>query len=178
MKKLLSAALIIASFAFVTAQSTSREEFKASMERVEKLGKLSFPKQTSVATLDNMNGDIGNSAKESMAITPILQNLYYRSIGQTSDGVTDVKVKKPTLKECEVLAARILVQSQNLKGITSNLTSVSSESMSVTNPLKMAKVTSAVKYAKTASTILGEESLFQSKAIKSIIQTVKSSGNL
>ncbi|WDF47614.1 hypothetical protein PQ459_03780 [Chryseobacterium sp. KACC 21268] len=177
MKKLLSAVLLIASFVFTMAQ-TSREEFKASMERVEKLGKLSAPKQTSVATLDNVNSEIGNSAKEAMSITPILQNLYYRSIGQTSDGVTDVKVKKPSLKECEELAARIFSQSQNLKTITSNLTSVSSESMAVTNPLKLAKVTSAVKYAKTASSILGEETLFQSKAIKSIIQTVKSSGNL
>ena len=42
----------------------------------------------------------------------------------------------------------------------------------------MAKIGSAVKYAKNASTILGEESVFQTKAIKSIIQTVKSAGNL
>lgn len=177
MKKILSATLLVASFVFAMAQ-TSREDFKKSMERVEKLSELSAPKQTSVATLDNMNSEIGNSAKEAMAITPVLQNLYYRSIGQTSDGVTDVKVKKPSLKECEELAARIFLQTKNVQSLTSNLTSVSSESMSVTNPLKLAKVTSAVKYAKTASTILGEESLFQSKAIKSIMQTLKSSGNL
>jgi len=177
MKKILLAAFIFASLTSAIAQ-TSREDFKASMERVQKLGKLSAPKSTSVATLDNLNTEIGNSARESMLISPLLQNLYYRSIGQTNDGVTDVKVKKPTLKECEELAVRILSQSKNIQSFTSNLTSVSSESMSITNPLKMAKVGSAVKYAKSASGILGEESVFQTKAIKSIIQTVKSAGNL
>ena len=177
MKKILSTLFIVASFAFISAQ-TSRAEIKASFERMEKLSKLSFPKSTSVAALDDMNKEIGSSATESMAITPLVQNLYYRSIGESSDGVTDVKVKKPTLKECEQLAARIFLQTKNVQSIASNLTSVSSESMSVTNPLKLAKIGSAIKYAKTASTILGEESVFQSKAIKSITQTLKSSGNL
>ncbi|TDX86321.1 hypothetical protein [Epilithonimonas xixisoli] len=177
MKKLLMAAFVFASLTSAIAQ-TSREDFKASMERVEKLGKLSAPKTTSVTTLDKLNSEIGDSAKESMKISPLLQNLYYRSIGQTNDGVTDVKVKKPTLKECEELALRIFSQSKNVQAFAANVTSVSSESMSVTNPLKLAKIGSAVKYAKNASTILGEESVFQTKAIKSIIQTVKSAGNL
>ena len=177
MKKLLFTALLLATFTVSFAQ-TSREDFKASMERMEKLKKLSAPKATSVNTLDDLNNKIGSSALESISITPLLQNLYFRSIGETSDGVTDVSVKKPTVKECEELAARILSQSKNVESLTSSITSATTEATKVTNPLKLVKITSAVNYAKNASTLLGTETLFQSKAIKSIMETLKTAGNL
>ncbi|WP_300670099.1 hypothetical protein [Soonwooa sp.] len=177
MKKLLLTALLLATFTVSFAQ-TSREDFKASMERMEKLKKLSVPKTTSINTLDDLNNKIGSSAVEAISITPLLQNLYYRSVGQTNDGVTDVSVKKPTMKECEELAARIFLQSKNVEALSSSITSATSEATKVTNPLKLVKITSAVNYAKDASSLLGTETLFQTKAIKSIMETLKTAGNL
>ena len=176
MKTILLAAFLMASSTAAFAQT--KEEISSSDARIEKIQKLETPKSTSIASLDNLNVTLGASALESAAITPILKNFYYRSIGQTTDGVADVTVKKPSLAECQDLAARILTQVKIVQTITAMLPAVTGDAKSITNPLKLAKVASSLGYVKTAVSLLGEETMFQSSAIKSIIQTLTSSGNL
>ena len=62
--------------------------------------------------------------------------------------------------------------------ISSLLPSVASDAKEIKNPLKLAKIASSLSYVKTAVSVLGEETMFQSKAINTIIQTLTSSGNL
>ena len=156
----------------------TKEEIAQSIERIEKISKLESPKSTSVASLDNLTVNIGEVALESTNITPLLQNLYYRSIGETKDGVADVTIKKPSLEECKELATRILKQTQKIQEISALVPNVTSETSSIKNPLKLPKILSSLNYAKTAISLLGEESLFQVKAIKNIIGTISSGNNL
>lgn len=176
MKKSLLISTVLLSFTFTFGQTN--EEIESSKERVEKIQKLKTPKSTSVASLDDLNVTIGASALESASITPLLKGLYYRSVGENTDGVADVTVKKPSLAECQELAARILTQVKTVQTITSSLPEVTEEAKTIKNPLKLAKVASSLGYIKTAVSLLGEETLFQSKAINSIIQTLTTSGNL
>lgn len=158
--------------------SQTKEEIQESKIRLEKIQKLESPKVSSLTSLDELNNKIGTSALESANITPLLQNLYTRSIGENIDGITDVTVKKPTLAECQELATRIFSQVQNMQTFSSSFSSVVEEAKSFRNPMKLGKVASSMNYAKTAISVLGEETLFQSKAIKSIITTLQSAGNL
>jgi len=176
MKKSLITATILLSFTFTFAQT--KEEIQSSDARMAKIQKLETPKSTSIATLDDLNVTLGASAIESASITPLLKGLYYRSVGESTDGVADVTIKKPSLAECQELASRILTQVKTVQTITSSLPLVTEEAKTIKNPLKLAKVASSLGYVKTAVSLLGEETLFQSKAIKSIIQTLTSAGNL
>ena len=156
------------------------EEMKESSLRAEKLEKLSkkAPKQTEITSIDGLAASTTIVMLESIAITSILQNLYYRSIGQTEDGVTDVTVKKPTLEECLTLSKRITEQSVAVKATNELIQKAADELKTVKNPMKMAKASKSLDYSKDALGVVGLETTFQLKAIESIIQTVKSADNL
>lgn len=176
MNKIFVAAFIIAACTSIFAQT--KEEIQSSNARMEKMQKLEIPKSTSIASLDDLNIAVGAAAIESASITPLLKGIYYRSVGESTDGIVDVTVKKPSLAECKELASRILTQVKIVQTITSSLPSVTEEAKTIKNPLKLAKVASSLGFVKTAVSILGEETMFQSKAINNIIQTLTSSGNL
>ena len=108
MKKVVLCMMALVCAVSVSAQTA--EEMQASKERAAKLEKLVQPKNCGIATVDGLTSSAGLVAVESIQITPLLQGLYYRSIGQTEDGVTDVTVKKPTLEELTELSARIGTQ--------------------------------------------------------------------
>ena len=176
MKKIITLSFIVLGTMFVNAQT--KEEIQKSQERYEKILKLETPKPTSISSLDELTVNVGATAVESANITPLLQNLYYRSIGETKDGVSDVTVKKPSLDECKELATRILSQTGKIQNLTSLLSNVTNETSNIKNPLKLPKILSSVNYAKTAISLLGEETVFQANAIKNIISTLSSGNNL
>lgn len=176
MNKILLAAFLLAASTSVFGQT--KEEIESSKERIAKIQKLETPKDTSIQSIDDLQVKIGSTALESVAITPLLQNFYYRSIGQSADGITDVTIKKPTLAEVTELSLRIYAQKNNLEQITSALATASQDASATKNPLKLSKALSAVNYAKNAVALLGEETVFQVNAIQSMIQTLSTSGNL
>ena len=102
----------------VSVSAQTAEEMQASKERAAKLEKLVQPKNCGIATVDGLTSSAGLVAVESIQITPLLQGMYYRSIGQTEDGVTDVTVKKPTLEELTELSARIGTQAAAVAAAT------------------------------------------------------------
>lgn len=108
MKKFLLSVMTLICAINVSAQTA--EEMQASKDRSAKLEKLSQPKSCGVVAIDALTASTGIIASESTEITTPLQGMYYRSIGQTKDGVTDVTVKKPTLAELQELSARIATQ--------------------------------------------------------------------
>lgn len=93
-----TAALLAMSVSFSFGQS--KEDIKASIDRCAKLEKLCSkqPKQTGVADVDTYVQGVYNAAISSVASSSLLQNLYYRQIGETKDGVTDVNIKNRLLK--------------------------------------------------------------------------------
>lgn len=92
--------------------------------------------------------------------------------------MSDVTVKKPSLDECKELATRILSQTEKIQNLTSLLSNVTNETSNIKNPLKLPKILSSVNYAKTAISLLGEETVFQANAIKNIISTLSTGNNL
>lgn len=181
MTKLLFVAFtLLVSFAsFIQAQT--KEEFQVARERYAKLEKLSqkLPlKQTGLQGVDGLATGSTAVMVESMQITPLIENLYYRSIGESNDGIADVTVKKPTLEECEELAVRITNQSLAAKATAELVKGASDDVKGLKNPLTAAKAVKSVDFSKDVLAIIGEESVFQVKAIAEIIKTIKSADNL
>lgn len=180
MKKLLLVSVILA-FVFTSiAQAQSKEAIIVSQKRYEQLVKLSnkTPKETALYNVDRLAKSSTAVLLESLRITPLLQNLYYRSIGESVDGVADVNVKKPTLDECIELSTKISEQALNVKTATGNIEAAAQEIKNVKNPIAAAKSVKSLDYSKDALSITAEESIFQVNAIASIIETIKTADNL
>lgn len=176
MKKFLFCAMALACAISVSAQTA--EEMQVSQERAAKLEKLSQPKNCGMATIDGLTSAAGLVAAESVQITPLLQGMYYRSIGQTEEGVIDVTVKKPTLDELKELSARIGLQAAAVAAAVKLVPEAGKELSTLRNPLKLKGATKALKYSKDVLAIVGEESAFQVKAIAEMIKTASSGDNL
>ena len=113
-----------------------------------------------------------------MSTTEQLQNLYYRSIGETKDGVTDVNIKKPTVEELTALSVTIAAQALTIKNAAGAADKALSASKAQKNPMKAAKIATALGFTKDAYPILVEESAAQTKAIAAMIETAKTAKNL
>lgn len=160
----------------IMAQTTA-DDVLASKERFEKLAKFNAPKEVGSPNIDKLTVSSTSVAIESQAITPLLQNLYYRSIGQTSEGVTDVTIKKPTVAECVELSTRIATQALAVKASTEAISGASTDLKSL-SPLKAIKAAKSFNYSKDVLAIVGVESLYQVKAIAAMIETAKSAKSL
>ena len=160
------------------ANAQTKDEMKASQERMEKLAKLcqKEPKATGVGDVDTYVKNVYDAAILSMSTTEQLQNLYYRSIGETKDGVTDVNIKKPT--ELTTLSTTIAAQALTIKDAAGAADKALSASKTQKNPMKAAKIATALGFTKDAYPILVEESATQTKAIAAMIETAKTAKNL
>lgn len=180
MKKLLIVAVTLLMSVANFTQAQMREEFQVSRDRYAKLEKLNqkLPKQTGLQGVDGLASGSTVVMLESMQITPLLEGLYYRSIGESNDGIADVTVKKPTLEECEELALRITKQVTVSKSTIERVKGASEEVTGLKNPLTAAKALKSVDFSKDVLAIIGEETVFQTKAIAEIIKTIKTADNL
>ena len=162
-----TAALLAMSVSFCFGQS--KEDIKASIERCAKLEKLCSkqPKQTGIADVDTYVQGVYNAAISSAASSALLQDLYYRQIGETKDGVTDVTIKKPTVEELVALGTTLTAEGVSTKASSTNK-----------NPMKVAKIASALAFTKDAYPVLLEESKAKVAAIKQMIETAKTAKNL
>jgi hypothetical protein len=172
--------LVALVFACGVSNAQTKEEMQASQARYEKLVKLckNEPKRTGVGDVDTYVSSVYVSAIAAIATTEQLQDLYYRQIGETKDGVTDVAIKKPTVEELTALSATIATQAVAITGATQAADNALKASKEQKNPLKAAKVTSSLAFTKDAYPILVEESALQTKAIAEMIETAKTSKNL
>ena len=175
---MLTVVFMVSCVNFVNAQT--KEEMEASQARYEKLVKLceKKPKSTSVSEVDVYVKKVYDAAILSMATAEQLQNLYYRQIGETKDGVTDVTVKRPTVEELTALSATIAAQSVTVKGASDSAEAALSASKNQKNPMKAAKVATALGFTKDVYPILVEELAAQTKAIAEMIETAKTANNL
>lgn len=177
MKKLIVFALALLVTANVFAQIT--EEMKASEARFAKMEKLvTVPKTSGLATIDGLAANCGEIAINAVGITPLLQNMYYRSVGQSNDGIIDVTVKKPTLVEAVELSSRITAQALLIKDASDKVQGAANEIKAIRNPLQLKSPTSCLNYSKDVLATAGEESVFQLKAIGEIIKTLSDGNNL
>lgn len=180
MKKILFSlfALMVIGANVVNAQT--KEEMQTMQDRNEKLSDLCVkePKSTGDADLDIYVIGLFNSAVLSMSTSEILEGLYYRSLGQTKDGVTDVTVKKPTVEELTALSVTIATQAINLKAVVEQGQNVIKAAKKQKNPMKAAKIAKGVAFSVAVSPLLVEESIAQVKAIAEMIKTASTAKNL
>ena len=162
------------------ANAQTKEEMEASQARYEKLVKLckKEPKKTNIPEVDTYVTSVYTSAVAAAATTEQLQGLYYRQIGESKDGVTDVTVKKPTLEELTSLSATIAAQAVSITSAAKSAEAAVQASKGEKNPMKVAKIAAALAFTKDAYPILVEESALQTKAIAEMIETAKTSDNL
>ncbi len=165
-----------ASFCF----GQTKEEIKASADRCAKLEKLCSkqPKQTGVADVDTYVQGVYNAAISSAASSALLQDLYYRQIGETKDGVTDVNIKKPTVDELVALGTTLTAEGVSIAEAGKGAEAATKASTANKNPMKAAKIASALAFTKDAYPVLLEESKAKVAAVKQMIETAKSAKNL
>ncbi len=173
---------------------TIKDDIQASEKRAAELKKLmdNQPKACGVAEIDNYATAINNAAVLAIGNSEKMSNLYYREIGETKDGVTEVKEQKPTAQDWTELGAGIAGEGTLLKkaqesaeAAAKKLQAMGEEAKNAGNPMAKAKAakqvkaaTAVVAYGKDALPILVNETAAQAKAIKQIIDTVKSGKRL
>lgn len=180
MKKFIfvTAALLTMSVSFCFGQT--KEDIKASLDRCAKLEKLCSkqPKETGIADVDAYVQGVYNAAILSTASSAQLQDLYYRQIGQTKDGVTDVNIKKPTVDELVALSVTLTAEGVSVAEAAKGAEAATKASSTNKNPMKAAKIASALAFTKDAYPVLLEESKAKVAAIKQMIETAKTANNL
>ncbi|MBP5629255.1 MAG: hypothetical protein J6X27_05365 [Bacteroidaceae bacterium] len=170
------------------------EQLPKFAERITKLQNLvdNQPKVCGVMNIDKYAEAVKDAALFAIANSQQLRTMYYREIGKTEDGVTDVNVKKPTLEEWVSLGTTIAGEGAKVAEATKSAKAAADEAKQIAeqvkaekNPMKAAKLgkqakaaTALVTFGNDALVILGEETVEQGKAINSIIETLNSGKNL
>lgn len=182
-------------FATIANAQTVKEQLSKSEEHAQNLQTLvdNYPnKDCGNETIDGVGQNVYNAAIAAVASSAQLDSLYYRQIGETKDGVTDVTIKKPTLEEWTGLLATVTAEAASLKQVTDNIKGAGDEAKNIAeqakntkNPLKAGKMVKMAKaatvimeFANKATPILTDETANQVSAINTIIETLKSGKNL
>lgn len=124
-------------------------------------------------TIDGLAASCSEIAVNSIKISPLLEKVYYGSLGQNSDGIKDASVKKPTIEEISELNDRITKQISLVKDAALILPVVTLEAKAIRNPLKVIAPLASLKYSKKVLAIAGEESAFQAKLLAQIMKNLK-----
>lgn len=185
MKKILLTAIALMAMSMAGNAQTS-EDIQQSEKRCAELQKLveGQPKACGAQKVDKFGASITEAAVLAIENSGKLADLYRRTVGETKDGVTDVEIKKPTVEECVSLSTSIAGEGTMLTEAGKSLEDAGKELKELTSQkspkaIKQAKgATSIIAYGKDAMAILSEETVAQGKAIKEIIETVKSGKNL
>lgn len=175
-----------------SANAQIKDDIQKSKERAAKLQVLCDDYKTSGnANVDGYGDAVKNAAILAIANSVQLENMYKRQIGETQDGVTDVTITKPTLDEWVTFATTVAGEAASIKAATDKVQAAANEAKKMAeeaskqkNPMKAAKSVKAAKaaavvveFGNTATPILVEESAAQAKAVKEIIETLKSGKN-
>lgn len=135
------------------------EEKKASEERVATIIKLQdTPKPCDISSIDELTRLSQKIALESMKISKTL---------------SEATANKLSLDKCIALATSIAKQTISIKDVSEEVPKVSGELKNVKNPMKLKKATSCVKYITNTLSVTTPESVYQAKAIASIIDALK-----
>lgn len=181
--------------AMTTFAQEAKEQIQKSEERAKNL-QILLDKYSDTNCGDGIIDGFGNSVRDAavlaIANSVKLEGLYYRQIGQTKDGVTDVTIVKPKLEDWTELLTTVTGEAASIKNAVDNAKAAGEQMKQIAenaknnkNPMKMAKLAKMAKgagvvmeFGNAATPILLEESAEQVKAVQKIIETIKSGKNL
>lgn len=130
MKKFFLMAVSILMLSF-SANAQIKDDIQKSKERAEKLQLLCNDYKTSGnANVDGYGNAVKDAAVLAIANSVQLENMYKRQIGETSDGVTDVTVTKPSLDEWVTFAATVAGEAASIKLATDKVKDAADEAKS------------------------------------------------
>lgn len=181
------------------AMTTFAQETKEQIQKSEECAKnlqILLDKYSDTNCGDGIIDGFGNSVRDAavlaIANSVKLEGLYYRQIGQTKEGVTDVTIVKPKLEDWIELLTTVTGEAASIKNAVDNAKAAGEQMKQIAenakdnkNPMKMAKLAKMAKgagvvmeFGNAATPILLEESAEQVKAVQKIIETIKSGKNL
>lgn len=181
--------------AMTTFAQETKEQIQKSEERTKNL-QILLDKYSDTNCGDGVIDGFGNSVRDAavlaIANSVKIEGLYYRQIGQTKDGVTDVTIVKPKLEDWTELLTTVTGETASIKNAVDNAKAAGEQMKQIAenaknnkNPMKMAKLAKMAKgagvvmeFGNAATPILLEESAEQVKAVQKIIETIKSGKNL
>ena len=181
--------------AMTTFAQETKEQIQKSEERTKNL-QILLDKYSDTNCGDGIIDGFGNSVRDAavlaIANSVKLEGLYYRQIGQTKEGVTDVTIVKPKLEDWIELLTTVTGEAASIKNAVDNAKAAGEQMKQIAenakdnkNPMKMAKLAKMAKgagvvmeFGNAATPILLEESAEQVKAVQKIIETIKSGKNL
>lgn len=180
MKKLFICSIALLCAVTNVAVAQTAEEVEAMNERRAKLAELcdQEPKSTGNGDVDGYAKDLYTAAVLSIGISEQLDGLYYRSIGETKDGVTDVDVKKPSLEELQELGVAVAAQAKTVASAAEKAEKAAKAAKDVKNPMAKAKCAKGIAYTAKVAPILAAESASQVKMIAEMIKTASTADNL
>ncbi len=163
-----------------SALAQTKEDISASVERAKKLSELcaKFPKSSGVSEVDAYAKAVLVAAQAAVANSEQLENFYYRVIGETKDGVTDVTIVKPSLEDIMTLSTTIASEGIAVAEATKLAEGAAKKAKATKNPIQAAKLAPMTKFTADVTPILAEESAAQAKAIAAMVETAKSATNL
>ena len=173
-----TAALLTMSVSSVFGQT--QEQMTSIFDAMTKLENLCAkqPKITGVGDVDTYVQGVFKAANASIKSSEQLKNLYYRQIGKTEDGVTDVTIKKPSVEELVALGTTLVEEGKSIAEAAKGAEAATKGAGGVKNPLKVTKVASALAFSKDAYPVLAEQAQAKVDAINKMIETAKSASNL
>ncbi|HAN76724.1 MAG TPA: hypothetical protein DCQ31_02540 [Bacteroidales bacterium] len=155
----------------------SEMKSKEALERTEKMDKLEAPKPCEIQSVDGLAINATTMLLASKENSKLIPEMYKRTIGETTDGVTDVTVKKPTLQELIDLSVNLATQIKAISDASANIAGASDEISKEKNPMKIGKATKVLNYSKEVISLLGPELQLNLKVVNNLIATMKSSNN-
>ena len=195
MKKLFFIALAMIASMVVNAQELNLKDVIAQSEKNK--AKLQEYVDTYGSTttgnpdVDRFGKSILEAAKSAITNSDTLKSFYYREIGETVDGVTDVTVHKPSLEQWAALSEGVAKETVYVTDATKGAEDAAKAVTKMSDDVKNAKgkdkitatknlknVTKFVDESKSALSVLTVESANQTKSIGQIISTLKSGKNL
>ena len=164
---------------FSANAQTVSADFTKMDQLVEKLEKAvaKAPKESSVAEIDQYVDGTKSAAIGAVATAGKLHNLYSRQIGETTDGVTDVTVTKPTLNDWIELGTAVATQTAGIASLT-DAGVKAGQAVKDAPKMKAVGLAKNVKWSGDILPVVGESLAEQTKAINEIISTLKSGDNL
>lgn len=160
---------VVLLFAAVTVSAQSAEEIQASLDRLNKLEKLSKPKNTGLAKVDELLTKSGDVATESMAISMGLHEANKLLASENVDEVAKINLDNLQL----LLMGAQKLSTESLPTVIKLAPEAAEEAKTIKNPLKAKGALSAVSYSKTVTEVVTEETAFQIKALNEIIKKTK-----
>lgn len=180
MKKILLAMVVMVATLSLNANAQSvSADFTTLDKLVEKLAKAiaKAPNPCGEGDIDGFVEGNKAAALGAVASAEQLHNLYSRQIGETTDGVQDVTVTKPTLEDWIALATTVATQTAGMTelGVQGQK---AAEAVKKADKMKAIKLAKPVKWSTDIMPVTGEALAEEAKAIDQIIKLLKSENNL